>query len=134
MESTGIVCANCDALQDQIKFKGCGNCRTVHYCCPECQKHHWKFHKIICKSILNYADGDRKKAREISKKNSQVKGQLASSLAEIRSAIELKYDQDHARIIFKWKSMTQEARFALVNELAIMPSKRGEKRVFRTGM
>ena len=28
----------------------CSRCRTVYYCSPECQKSHWKTHKLVCKA------------------------------------------------------------------------------------
>jgi hypothetical protein len=123
------LCENCDTPQKQLKFKGCGNCRLVYYCSIPCQRQHWKVHRILCNSILNAADGDPSKARKLAK--TKFEATQTSSLSEIRNAIEILYDQDHARVITAWKGMTDKARFALVNELAVMPSKRGEKRVFR---
>lgn len=44
-------CANCgaDDLQlEQPPFKACSRCRDVVYCCRECQKAHWKAHKLSC--------------------------------------------------------------------------------------
>ena len=26
--------------------------KRLHYCSPECQKKHWKIHKIICKKKI----------------------------------------------------------------------------------
>ena len=36
----------------------CGGCATVSYCGRECQRKHWKTHKLICKTIVP-ADGVR---------------------------------------------------------------------------
>ena len=30
--------------------KKCSRCHTVYYCSLECQKSHWKHHKLVCKS------------------------------------------------------------------------------------
>lgn len=40
------ACASC-ATTD-VKQKKCGRCEAVHYCSPECQKAHWKTHKLTC--------------------------------------------------------------------------------------
>lgn len=39
-------CASCNDMN--IKHKKCGRCEAVHYCSPECQKAHWKIHKLTC--------------------------------------------------------------------------------------
>jgi len=49
-------CANCDKeekvlhyLQKEFKFcAGCKGSKRVMYCSRECQKDHWKIHKILC--------------------------------------------------------------------------------------
>jgi hypothetical protein len=39
-------CATCH--NRDVKQKKCGRCEAVHYCSPECQKAHWKTHKLTC--------------------------------------------------------------------------------------
>jgi hypothetical protein len=39
-------CASCSIMD--VKQKKCGRCEAVHYCSPECQKAHWKTHKLTC--------------------------------------------------------------------------------------
>ncbi|KAH7911468.1 hypothetical protein BJ138DRAFT_1150559 [Hygrophoropsis aurantiaca] len=40
-------CENCQK-RGTGKTKQCGRCRTVRYCSPECQRAHWKTHKLRC--------------------------------------------------------------------------------------
>jgi len=40
-------CAQCNKLADT---KVCSRCKTVRYCCRECQKRHWTKHKPDCKT------------------------------------------------------------------------------------
>ncbi len=30
----------------------CGKCKISYYCSRECQKRHWKTHKLVCKETL----------------------------------------------------------------------------------
>ena len=34
-------------------FEVCSACRDVHYCNRQCQKLHWKIHKVTCKQQSN---------------------------------------------------------------------------------
>ena len=47
----------CTALPKEVngvlKSKLCSGCRTMRYCCSECQKADWKLHKSGCKLIRN---------------------------------------------------------------------------------
>ena len=44
------VCATCGASEkkDGGELLACGRCQDRKYCSKECQKRHWKMHKIIC--------------------------------------------------------------------------------------
>lgn len=44
MKAPKIVCGGCGG---EAKNK-CARCGTVYYCSKECQKNHWKTHKITC--------------------------------------------------------------------------------------
>ena len=48
------VCLLCVTTQKQLKEHGqrlmiCGRCKIATYCCPDCQRIHWKYHKKYCK-------------------------------------------------------------------------------------
>lgn len=54
-----IRCDNflCDKKPEEgQKFKTCGKCRVSHYCSPECQKAHWKNHKMYCEQLGSKRD------------------------------------------------------------------------------
>jgi hypothetical protein len=42
------VCAGCGAHDAAATFKRCARCMQARYCSPECQKHAWKAHKLVC--------------------------------------------------------------------------------------
>ena len=43
-------CACCQARENQKKrFKACGACKMVFYCCKDCQVKNWNDHKTFCK-------------------------------------------------------------------------------------
>ncbi|TDL29035.1 hypothetical protein BD410DRAFT_1487 [Rickenella mellea] len=44
------ICGNRDRVESAV-FMKCGACKKVAYCGKACQKSHWKFHKLYCKSI-----------------------------------------------------------------------------------
>lgn len=44
----GGVCAQCDEALSKTNAKQCSGCKTVYYCDRECQKKHWKAHKVHC--------------------------------------------------------------------------------------
>ncbi|CAG8662472.1 1334_t:CDS:1 [Dentiscutata erythropus] len=55
-----VMCSNINVSNrfacKNIGDKLCTNCRVILYCSKECQKMHWKFHKIDCKSDLASKD------------------------------------------------------------------------------
>ena len=60
------VCANCkQEVQKGDKLKKCVRCHAVSYCGEECQRHHWRVHKLSCTSkeqridqVLDGLEGD----------------------------------------------------------------------------
>ena len=43
------TCAQCGVAEAvRGDFKACARCRSVHYCCKEHQRAHWKTHKATC--------------------------------------------------------------------------------------
>jgi uncharacterized paraquat-inducible protein A len=48
-----IHCSNCNAFEENVKYKRCSRCTLPNYCSKECQKVHWKaIHKANCGIIL----------------------------------------------------------------------------------
>jgi hypothetical protein len=44
------VCFKCYKMEEFIgQLKYCGRCKEARYCSKECQKIHWKQHKLECK-------------------------------------------------------------------------------------
>lgn len=44
-----VLCENCSVYEPQgVKFKACGKCKNVVYCCRECQVANWGKHKKAC--------------------------------------------------------------------------------------
>jgi len=39
-----------------VKLNACSGCHMIHYCSAECQKLHWKAHKIVCPLIKTHMD------------------------------------------------------------------------------
>lgn len=40
------ICVIC--LREDQKLMRCSRCREISYCGPQCQRSHWKFHKVRC--------------------------------------------------------------------------------------
>ena len=43
------ICGNCLTAIDQANILACGRCQKIAYCDRDCQKTHWKVHKLVCK-------------------------------------------------------------------------------------
>jgi MYND finger len=43
-------CANCDNDDSEIKKLACNSCKLAFYCDKECQKAHWRVHKVVCRN------------------------------------------------------------------------------------
>ena len=49
-------CGHCEKLKiksnknEKVKRHKCSNCQRVYYCNKSCQKRHWSFHKLVCRS------------------------------------------------------------------------------------
>ena len=73
------MCANCskttrdkDASGKYLELKKCKRCKTVVYCCRECQVTHWKaVHKVECKMFV------KARARELEKQ--RVRDEVADA-------------------------------------------------------
>lgn len=50
----------CEVSGEDNALKKCGKCKIVRYCSPECQKAHWKEHKLVCEPYTN-EEADAKK-------------------------------------------------------------------------
>jgi hypothetical protein len=43
------ICAYCSEVEPCLnRYKKCSQCRLVKYCSVDCQRKHWKDHKISC--------------------------------------------------------------------------------------
>lgn len=39
---------SCGKEASPASMKKCGRCRVIYYCSPDCQRKHWKAHKLVC--------------------------------------------------------------------------------------
>eukprot|EP00768_Dysnectes_brevis_P005925 gnl/Dysnectes_brevis/4475_a6032_458.p1 GENE.gnl/Dysnectes_brevis/4475_a6032_458~~gnl/Dysnectes_brevis/4475_a6032_458.p1 ORF type:complete len:417 (+),score=63.45 gnl/Dysnectes_brevis/4475_a6032_458:172-1251(+) len=59
------VCHNCFQISD---CQRCSSCHFAHYCSPECQKQHWKLHRLECRyfpHILSVSDIQKRPVRRL---------------------------------------------------------------------
>lgn len=42
-------CIVCRSVNEAVKR--CGRCRRVYYCTVDCQRSHWKYHRIVCSKL-----------------------------------------------------------------------------------
>ena len=61
----GIQCSNCGKRGAK---KMCASCDASYYCDAECQRRHWKTHKVICNTIKELSD---REAEEFKFKNTE---------------------------------------------------------------
>jgi hypothetical protein len=54
--SASRKCSSCGKEETGIKFKKCGDCRTL-YCSRECQKTDWPSHSLVCKGKQQEEEG-----------------------------------------------------------------------------
>jgi hypothetical protein len=59
-------CASCEENEvldnkNKSNLKKCSRCESVRYCSPECQRAHWKIHKLDCgkPKIADKTDADK---------------------------------------------------------------------------
>jgi hypothetical protein len=68
MNAANRQCSNCFAIEyspfQENGFQSCSRCTYVHYCSEDCQRSHWKEHKVKCRSPFKY-DLSKDKLREI---------------------------------------------------------------------
>lgn len=63
---------NCENAQS-TQLSECAACRSVRYCCRECQKAHWSAHKDTCKQIR----------KELEKKEEENRQHVLQALEEL---------------------------------------------------
>ncbi|KAJ7249479.1 hypothetical protein C8J57DRAFT_1357132 [Mycena rebaudengoi] len=44
-------CRTCQAREPLVTLSKCNNCKHIYYCSKECQKAHWKLHKVECREM-----------------------------------------------------------------------------------
>lgn len=82
-------CANCG--EKTAVIKKCADCGTVKYCSRECQKQHWKVHKVDCKiltSTSKYQHDSTPKGMQ-AKKSKFSNPSVASNLDEARPSLSM---------------------------------------------
>lgn len=53
--SKSHICAKClKSEQCENSFPRCSSCQLVRYCSRECQKQHWREHKVLCMSVREF--------------------------------------------------------------------------------
>ena len=60
-------CVQCGAGEEKAgenKMLRCTQCKVSCYCSKSCQKEHWAAHKVICGSIAELEEQDRKKCKQ----------------------------------------------------------------------
>ena len=40
----------CDGCRQKFATKRCGQCMQARYCCVECQREHWRQHRVVCRA------------------------------------------------------------------------------------
>ena len=58
---THIICAQCGQELTKQDGSKCSGCKMVHYCNAECQRIHWKEHKVACKVVQNQKKDAKRK-------------------------------------------------------------------------
>ena len=72
-------CNGCCKRETIKKFQVCGNCKSVKYCSPDCQKQDWRNnHKLQCTKI-----DLEKRYEDIEKRRSQLEGMVATYLRSL---------------------------------------------------
>ncbi|KAJ7868581.1 hypothetical protein B0H14DRAFT_3132623 [Mycena olivaceomarginata] len=46
------ACRTCGAREPLVTLLRCNNCKYIYYCSKECQKSHWKHHKVECRKMV----------------------------------------------------------------------------------
>jgi hypothetical protein len=78
LQGRPFCCSVCEALtaKSRDKLLMCP-CRTVAYCSRECQKKHWKKHKVQCRGTLNERGESEAMVKKRSKTGKGMKGGAA---------------------------------------------------------
>ena len=75
-DSIDESCLNCG--KREVKLSTCMACKSAKYCGKECQKAHWKEHKLACKRVQNKGEN---------KDDKEVKSKTANSLIAIGARV-----------------------------------------------
>lgn len=43
----------------------CGKCKDRKYCSKQCQKHHWKKHRMVCKTVAEQFEKEMKEVYDV---------------------------------------------------------------------
>ncbi|KAJ6572130.1 hypothetical protein B0H19DRAFT_1256040 [Mycena capillaripes] len=46
------ACRTCGAREPLVTLLKCNNCKYIYYCSRECQRAHWKHHKVECREMV----------------------------------------------------------------------------------
>ncbi|KAJ7466957.1 hypothetical protein FB451DRAFT_1560911 [Mycena latifolia] len=49
------ACRTCGAREPLVTLSRCNNCKYIYYCSRDCQRAHWKHHKIECREMAEQA-------------------------------------------------------------------------------
>ncbi|KAJ7150914.1 hypothetical protein C8R43DRAFT_1005604 [Mycena crocata] len=50
------VCRTCGAREPLVTLSRCNNCKYIYYCSRDCQRAHWKHHKVECREMAALQD------------------------------------------------------------------------------
>lgn len=64
-----VKCCNKQCDVRRTKLFNCSQCEKSYYCSTECQKQHWKEHKLVCKEISGERNGEMPKTEYFKEKN-----------------------------------------------------------------
>ncbi|KAF8217692.1 hypothetical protein K438DRAFT_2006743 [Mycena galopus ATCC 62051] len=51
-ERRSKACRTCGAREPLVTLMRCNNCKYIYYCSKDCQRSHWKHHKVECREMV----------------------------------------------------------------------------------